>query len=350
MRNIYLISTVLLVIVSFIGCDQVTAPNSKPRGPVWVVYHSYNSQLLSDTINAIIIVNDTKWIATDKGANSISSVGWQKYTDSLRYATPVGLSRKVNAITVGKDRSVWFGLAGGGVVRLNLYNSVGGRWKRYTTPDLNTDYVYALAVDILGDIYVGTSNGLSRFIPDNSNINGGRWLRYGSGNSPLPDEPIRCASLNPYDNLVWFGTSSHGIVSFDSDFYWNIDTPSETPFPIVAMAFSRYNAIWFGTYADWAYHYSTTTYEWTHVADSASGGGLKGNFVNAVAIQYDGTVWFGTNKGLTQFNGTLWQTFTRESSLLPSDTVTSLSFDSKGNLWIGTPQGLAEYNAEGTIQ
>jgi ligand-binding sensor domain-containing protein len=339
----------LALLCVIVGCNQPISPTGKPRGPQWVIYHPSNSPLLSDSINAVIIANNTKWIATQNGANSFNGVSWQTLTDPLSYDTPIGKSAKINTITVGKDLNVWFGLAGGGIVKLNLYLSTGDRWKHYGTPDLNSDFVYALTTDNLGDIYAATSVGVSRFIPTLSDPNGGRWLKYGPGNSPIPDEPIRSAGFNAFDNLVWFGTSSQGVVSFDGDQYWNTDMPSDAPFPILSMAFSRFNAIWFGTYADWAYQYSTTTFEWTHIADSATGGGLKDNFVNAVAVEINGTVWFGSNKGLTKYTGTSWKTFTRENSSLPSDTITSLALDIKGNLWIGTHNGIAEHNEEGTV-
>jgi ligand-binding sensor domain-containing protein len=327
------------------ACNQPIAPISKPRGPQWVVFHPSNSPLVSDTINAVIVNISTFWIATDKGANSLHNGNWQTFTAELRYDTPLGKSSRVNAITIGTDQSVWFGLAGGGVMRMNLFTSSGPPWAHYTTPDITSDFVFALATDKAGDIYATTSSGVSRFFS-----NGSRWFKYGSGNSPIPDEPIRSAGFDPFTNTIWFGTNSQGVVSYDGDLNWNVDTPSEQPFPIISMAFSPLNTIWFGTFADWAYKYSTATFEWTHVADSASGGGLKGNFVNAVAVELNGTVWFGTNNGLTRLTGATWSTFSRFNSTLPSDTVTSLTFDINGNLWIGTGSGLAEYNEGGTVQ
>ena len=331
-------------------CDQAIVPISNPRGPKWVIYTRSNSPLVSDTINAIFVdFENTKWIATSSGANSYNAGRWQKFTDSLRYTTPFGRSWEVNAITVGADKSVWFGLAGGGIVKLNLFSSAGTRWKRYRAPVINSDFVYSLTTDNLGNIYVGTSSGVSRHIPNPTDPDAGLWYKYTSGNSPIPDEPIRSAGVNPYDNLLWFGTYSHGVVSFDGDLNWNVDTPSEQPFPIISLAFSIGSTIWFGTYADWAYRYSITTSEWTHIADSASGGGLQGNFVNAVAVDRDGNVWFGTNKGLTQFNGSSYMTLTSSNAPLPSDTIKALSVDFNNNLWIGTVNGLAEYNEEGTV-
>ena len=345
------IFSIMLSLLYVFGCDQATPPISKPHGPVWIIYNTSNSQLASDSVNVVIVhYDDTKWIGTDDGANSLNGAIWRTLKDSLYFNSPFGRSGKINAITIGRDKSVWFGFTGGGIMKLNLFGSVGSQWKRFQAPTISSDFVYSLAADNLGDIYVGTSRGVSRFIPEIANPDQGQWIKYGSGNSPIPDEPVRTVGLNLYDNLMWFGTSSQGIVSFDGDFNWNIDTPSERPFPILAMAFSKNEYAWFGTYADWAYRYSTKTFEWTHIADSANGGGLGGNYVNAVAVGTDGKVWFGSNNGLRYLNSTTWHTLNRGNSSLPSDTVTSLAFDFKGNLWIGTPHGLAEYNEEGTVQ
>ena len=342
------ITYLFVLLASVGGCEKITAPDAK-RGPVWIVYHPSNSPLLSDTINAIYIdVSGTKWFSTDNGGNGLTSGGWLKFHDTIGFPTPLGYSWKVNSITVGNDQSLWFGLAGGGVKRYNLRDLKGDYWVTYQSPTINADYVYSLATNNAGDIFVGTLSGVSRFIPSFSNPGTGTWYKYTSGNSPLPDEPIRSMRLNLTDNLIYFGTQGHGIVTFDGDLLWNIDSPSDQPFPILSMAFSPPSTAWFGTFADWAYRYSIQTNEWTHLQDTAHAEGLRDPFVNAVEVGHDGTVWFGTNKGLVSYNGNVWKTLTRTNSSIPSDSITALGIDALNNLWIGTRNGLAEYNAQGT--
>lgn len=351
LRKLFIGLLVCWLVGSLTGCDKITSPG-EVRGPKWKMYTTDNSPLVSNTINALTVYSGTTvWIATDAGANSITGESWQVVNDSLVYFTPLGASAKVNAITVGGSGEVWFGLAGGGVRKMKPFYPLSDKWQHYNSPVINTDFVYSLATHSSGDIYVGTSNGVSRFIPDKSDLSKGKWIKYSSKNSPLPDEQIRSIGINPFDNLIWFGTQSHGVVSYDGDLLWNIDSPSDVPFPIVSMTFASASTAWFGTFADWAYRYSIPTSEWTHVADSSNGTiALKDLFVNAVASTQKGVVWFGTNKGLTRFDGSTWQTLDTTNSPLQSEIIKALAVDVNNNLWIGTVHGLAVYNEEGILR
>ena len=59
--------------------------------------------------------------------------------------------------------------------------------------------------------------------------------------------------------------------------------------------------------------------------------------VNAVAIDAEGNKWFGTNKGVSKFDGENWQTYRYPD--LAHDYVNAIAIDNEGNVWFGT-----EYN------
>jgi ligand-binding sensor domain-containing protein len=68
------------------------------------------------------------------------------------------------------------------------------------------------------------------------------------------------------------------------------------------------------------------------------------NYVVALTVSRDGTVWCGTwGGGLSHFDGSRWQTFTVDDGL-PGNHVFMLNEDDNGNLWIGTNKGMARYN------
>lgn len=327
------------------SCDLISPPESR-RGESWVFFTKANSPLVGDTINAISMNPAGEMlIATTNGANKFSRGQWLVFQETLRYNTPLGASRNVLAVTSGRDKSIWFGLAGGGVKRYNPSNSNGEQWVTYRVPTINADFVYSLAGDPSGSVWIGTSSGVTRFIQDLADPTRGIWFKYTSSNSPIPDEQIRCAGVNPADNVIWFGTQSRGVVSFDGDLVWSIDQPNDAPFPMVAISFGKLNDIWFGTFADWSYRYQLKTYEWSHYADTS---GLGNNFVNAVAVGADQDVWFGTNNGLVLLRNYSYSRFTRVNSRIPSDTITALVLDFDEDLWIGTTSGIAEYNPNGT--
>jgi ligand-binding sensor domain-containing protein len=61
--------------------------------------------------------------------------------------------------------------------------------------------------------------------------------------------------------------------------------------------------------------------------------GLAGSTVYCMTQDKDGFIWFGTESGLTRFDGTHFKNFTREDGL-PDNEVIQVFADSKGRVWI----------------
>jgi ligand-binding sensor domain-containing protein len=353
MKNVLIkISLAAVPIILFLVCSSCkytpTTSSVPPRDVPWKIYTTANSKLVNNTINVVVIDGGGyKWFGTNDGASRYRKGTWESFKKVLEFTGIAGTSRKVNAITFGADDHVWFGLAGGGLRRMIKGSTLP--LTDYTSPDLSSDMIYSLFTDNNGFIWIGTAKGVCRFIPLPSDPKAGQWTQYTSANSPIPDEPIKCIGINPLDNILWFGTYTQGVVSYNNDLDWNISAPTDNPLPITAIGFNYSNSGWFGTFADWVYKFNVNTTEWIQYGDSARGGGLPDNFVNAIAIDPRGGVWFGTNKGLVKFNGSQWKTWNKSNSQIPSDIVKSLAIELNGNLWIGTPSGVAEFNEDGII-
>jgi diguanylate cyclase (GGDEF)-like protein len=72
--------------------------------------------------------------------------------------------------------------------------------------------------------------------------------------------------------------------------------------------------------------------------------GLPQNSVQAMAQTGDGYLWFGTQEGLTRFDGAHFTTYTRHNAPgLPSSFIQTLAAGRDGGLWIGTDSGLGHY-------
>ncbi|MEW6618407.1 MAG: two-component regulator propeller domain-containing protein [bacterium] len=72
--------------------------------------------------------------------------------------------------------------------------------------------------------------------------------------------------------------------------------------------------------------------------------GLAGNAIFSIIEDRQGNLWFGTNGGVTMYDGKDWKTWTTRDGLA-SDAVRSIIEDRKGNLWFGTwEKGVSRYD------
>ncbi len=95
----------------------------------------------------------TMWIGTMGGLNY-----WFGGTVGVRYSV---INDDINSILVDPRNNKWFGTAGG----LSVLQSDNNEWQHYSTNDspLVSDYITSFALNKKnGDLYIGTTNGLSR--------------------------------------------------------------------------------------------------------------------------------------------------------------------------------------------
>src|SRR5207245_3077295 len=66
--------------------------------------------------------------------------------------------------------------------------------------------------------------------------------------------------------------------------------------------------------------------------------GLASNLVTSILEDRSGVLWFGTDGGVSRYDGVSWRTFTTTDGLA-DDLVSSMLEDRSGALWFGTPRG-----------
>ena len=81
------------------------------------------------------------------------------------------------------------------------------------------------------------------------------------------------------------------------------------------------------------------------IENFTSADGLASDDVNCVTIDDLGNLWFGTNEGISRFDGTNWLTFNLGNSPgLADDNITAIFFDNDKNLWVGTDFGVSTFD------
>ena len=68
--------------------------------------------------------------------------------------------------------------------------------------------------------------------------------------------------------------------------------------------------------------------------------GLAGNIVYSIAQDATGAYWFGTNRGLSRYDGATFSNFTVESGL-PGNDVYAIAATDGDDIWVGTRNGVA---------
>ena len=76
--------------------------------------------------------------------------------------------------------------------------------------------------------------------------------------------------------------------------------------------------------------------------------GLLDNSVNCISIDADNHLWFGTNSGVSAFDGLNWESYTSDNGLI-DNTVSAIFKSSDGSVWVGTDFGLSVFDGSSWI-
>lgn len=120
--------------------------------------------------------------------------------------------------------------------------------------------------------------------------------------------------------------------------------------PIILPSDNVYSVIiaadgskWFGTDMGAARHTGDNTLENWEVYTTAEG--LVNDFVQCIAADSKGNIWFGTKGGVSLFDGKSWKSFTANDGLA-SNNILSITVDKKNVVWFGTDNGVMSYNGK----
>ena len=82
--------------------------------------------------------------------------------------------------------------------------------------------------------------------------------------------------------------------------------------------------------------------EYTHFTDAE---GLVNNSVNCLTIDADQNIWFGTNNGVSMYDGENWTSYiTDETPELVSNSITAIFASTSGSTWFGSDFGISVFD------
>lgn len=267
------------------------------NGEVWAAYVTEDGIPGNDGVRELAFATDgTLWLSTEDnsthyGVTRFDGESWRTYgaVDGLA-------GDYVTSIVATPDGAMWFGTSCG-VSRFYQED-----WLTYTTKDgLACNWVNAIATATDGSLWLGTECGVSRY-------DGERWVNYAVDNS----EVRAIAAIN--NEAAWIGTTSEGVIYLQGG-NWTVHLPGSN---VSSMAIAPDGTLWVGT--------MTLSYNVGHGnmrTDPDSGGlyhfkgkdsfaniwttyskkdGLASNRILVLTVAPDGTVWIGTDAGISRYN------------------------------------------------
>ncbi len=321
MNKLYSYIIIGLLAGLFSSCKKDKSPDDSGTVSVLQIYTDHNG---------------IKWIATNKGLASYNNDSWTTFEYEDHLAGKNLLDIAYQSSQYGDE--LWFANTNGAIVASYDVDAVTSA-TTYTTGNsgiLSND-VKTVSLDSFNCRWFGTSKGLSVF-------KGNQWYSQ-EYDGFFEDFPITDIGT---DTSGWnYITTLGGGVSrqkFDVD---AISGASEYDSVWTGVGSNFVNTVfidgadqWYGSDRGVSLHTSFEAKQnWTRYR---VGDGLISDNVFAIIKDAEGKMWFGTDSGISVFDGAAWISYTTASGLI-SDRITCMYPDTDGSIWIGTDAGVSHF-------
>ena len=278
----------------------------------------------------------------------------------------VSLGGEITSLAEDPTGHLWIGTSGKGVYRLDQQSGYVTGFSH--NPDLSStisgNAILSVFVDLAGNTWVGTRNGLNLFQPDSNS-----FLHY----QPDPQNPNSISNpdvstiFQDRSGAYWLGIGGGRAERFFASpqkFHQVFSDPAvEKPLsadPVTAIYRDQAGNFWLGTYQGLNRAINPQGGFIQYHADSETPGSLPGENIGSILMDRSSHLWVGTDRGLVEFNPAT-ETFLRPGSSLalredPSSreiqrlaqaNITTMIRDREGWIWVGTRRdGVMRFNPE----
>lgn len=279
------------------------------------------------------------WIVTDTPGNNATA---QVHAPRFEHLTITdGLSQsEVLAMLQDVYGFLWFGTTDG-LNRHDGYNIITYRHSPKDSLSLSDDNITSLVNDPSGDILVGTMHGgLNRYL-----YKSGTFFHQYKINSFLAARRIYISAMMPFnETTLVLGTSDGQLLLFDqaADTF-SVHSAVGRGNPVTALVRTRNGTLWAGTRGSGLHSVDPAGRTVTSFTSGRHLGDLPHNTVNALLVDYKGTLWVGTDNGLAILKDrNVFETYRHRPNSkhsLSNNMILSLFEDASRQLWIGTADG-----------
>jgi len=252
------------------------------------------------------------WVGTVSGL-------YRMAPGQTRFAAIPGIHGTTRGLRLTSDGEFWISILGQGTMAYHL-----GAENRLLDPKvIFSDTVLTVFEDLEQNIWLGTEAGMVRL-----------------SRTPLSILPLERASESDFGTVyqdregrIWAaGTRLYRLRGSDPEL---ADVPGLQGAKVRDLIEDRDSSFWFGTDGSGLFHVAGTA-----VKHYTTANGLANNFVRALLQASDGTVWIGTDEGVSHYDGRTFTNYEMKDGLA-YQSVRSMLQDHSGDLWIGTELGLS---------
>jgi ligand-binding sensor domain-containing protein len=297
-------------------------------------------------IRALLSDEDGLWIgAVDGGLFKLDAAMGKYHRRVIADKTPLGFN-SVYAIQADGKGSVWIGSNDGiavvtnGVASFYRHNPVD----KYS---LSTDATRAIYTDREGMVWVGNEGGGVNRLLSKKKF---EVYRTSSQAGSISFNVIR-SLYEDREGRIWVGTQGGGLNLFDRD------TKQFSKVKIDAKEVSSIyedndGSYWIGSWGSGLFHFDLKTGKSVSYRHSTDRNSLLDDRIQVVHRDKFGTLWVGTESGLTIFDESAlkWTAFEKPTfdQGLTGNNIQGQAFveDTDGTLWIGTWFGLNKVSAD----
>ena len=267
----------------------------------------------------------TVWVGTVSGLQRLPRAS----RDTGRFEKVPEIVSTVRALREDRSGALWIGSIGDGLLRYSE-----GRFTHVTAPDNPpSSTVLGIFEDNERNIWAGMQTGLLRL------------SRAAMSTFPLPDTAnadFGTVYADP-DGSLWVAGTHLYRINAKRDHSELVLAPA--PGIRVRSVFrDRTGALWIGTEGDGVFRS-----EKGRQVQYTKRTGLVNDFVRAFLESRDGSVWIGTDEGLTR-----WHEGTLSNYLEPQGlayfSIRTLAEDRRGDVWIGTERGVSHWHNGAFVQ
>jgi len=308
---------------------------------------------------------------TPRNLNQSASIDIIKYGPKLN--TLMQQNRlPVYSMLIDKKGILWVGTGTTGIISFDKYPhpdnlDAKGLNHYYNIPSITNslpnDIVYSLFQDNSGIIWVGTDDGVAKYLPQKEKFNLENIQTYLRENF----KPMAVASIFEMgDSILWVGTTREGLFAFirqGKEFYQFVNDrtkPASISYNSISCIIKGRNGdLWIGTengvnrikgseISVSRIRKGNISFEHYHRANVPDDK-MKSPVILSLCESDDGWIWIGTGKGLSAFSPAenkwnVYQYSDSDDASISSNIVLSLFAESNRELWVGTDDGLNMLN------